>query len=277
MNPVPFPRGKMASKDPAGNEPLMPESEAAPEQDAVEPRAVVEHFRSRVVNVDPMHFERERVLPPAAGGTYGAPYKLLRTQVLQRLAKLGANSLAVVGASAESGKTLTAINLAIAIAADPERHALLVDLDLRKPRIHRRLGFEPIAGVDDCLRGERPLSDALVTLTGYPRLAVLPARQATESSSELLTTRRSEELMLEMRKRYRDRILIFDLPPVLEADDALAFTRLVEAVLVVVTEGRTQRDHLVRTLELLRDAPVVGTVLNQTREAVDVYYGVEGG
>lgn len=273
MNPVPFPRGKIASHEPAENQPLVPESEPGIEPQAAEPRSV-EHLRSRMVEVNAMHFERERVLPPGAGGTYGAPYKLLRTQVLQRLAKLGANSLAVVGASAETGKTLTAINLAIAIAADPERHALLVDLDLRKPRIHRRLGFEPVAGVDDCLRGERPLADALVTLSGYPRLAVLPARQATESSSELLSTRRSEELMLEMRKRYRDRILIFDLPPVLEADDALAFTRLVEAVLVVVTEGRTQRDHLVRTLELLHDAPVVGTVLNQTREAVDVYYGV---
>ena len=65
---------------------------------------------------------------------------------------------------------------------------------------------------------------------------------------------------------------MFDLPPVLQADDALAFARHVQAVLVVVGEGKTRRDDLVRTLELLRDVPIIGTVLNGTREAVDSYY-----
>lgn len=270
MQPVPFPRGKITSTEPAEND---PQSVAELEERPTEPKALGEQPRSRLVEIDPLHLERERILPPGAAGRHGPPYKLLRTQVLQRLARLGANSLAVVGASAEAGKTLTAINLAIAIAADSERHALLVDLDLRKPRVHKRIGFEPTAGIDDCLRGERQLPEALVHLGGYPRLAVLAARKATESSSELLSTHRSAELMLEMRKRYRDRVLVFDLPPVLEADDALAFARAVEAVLVVVTEGRTRRDDLVRTIELLHDVPVVGTVLNQTREAVDSHYG----
>ena len=275
MKPVPFPRAKITASEPAENEPLGEEQRSYPEEPPVEPTPVVEHLRSRLIEVDPLHLERERILPPGAAGNHGPPYKLLRTQVLQRLAKLGANSLAVVGTSADTGKTLTAINLAIAIAAESERHALLIDLDLRKPRINRRLAFDPIAGIDDCLRDGRPLAEALVRLGGYPRLAVLPARQPLEGSSELLSTRRTEELILEMRKRYRDRVLVFDLPPVLEADDALAFVRHVEAVLVVVSEGRTRRDHVLRTIELLRDVPIVGTVLNQTREAVDSYYGVE--
>jgi Mrp family chromosome partitioning ATPase len=75
-----------------------------------------------------------------------------------------------------------------------------------------------------------------------------------------------------MRERYKDRVLVFDLPPVLQADDALAFVRHVQAVLVVVGEGRTRRDDLLRTLELLRDVPIIGTVLNGTREPVDTYY-----
>ena len=108
----------------------------------------------------------ERILSPGATAQPGVPYKMLRTQVLRRLDKLGVNSIAVVGASADTGKTLTAINLAITIAADPERTALLVDLDLRKPSIHRRFGIEPDAGIDDCLRGSRPLSDALVRVGG---------------------------------------------------------------------------------------------------------------
>lgn len=211
-------------------------------------------------------------MPPGAAGIHGAPYKMLRTQVLQRLDKLAVNSLAVVGAATDTGKTLTAINLAIAIAADPERNALLVDLDLRRPSIHRRFGIEPTVGVDDCLRRSAPLPEAMVRIGGYERLVILPARERSLDSSELLSTRRTEEMIVEMRNRYRDRVLVFDLPPVLQADDALAFARHAQAALIVVGEGRTRRDDLLRTIELLRDMTVVGTVLNGSREPVDIYY-----
>lgn len=227
---------------------------------------------TRVVEIDPLHLERERVLAPGAAGMHGGPYKMLRTQVLRRVEKLGVNSLAVVGAASDTGKTLTAINLAIAIAADPQHTALLIDLDLRKPSVHRRFGFEPIVGVDDCLRRARPLSDAMLRLGGYDRLVILPARERSLDSSELLSTRRTEDTIVEMRNRYSDRVLVFDLPPVLQADDALAFARHVQAALVVVGEGRTRRDDLLRTIELLRDVPIIGTVLNGTRERVDAYY-----
>ena len=227
---------------------------------------------TRIFPVDPLHLEGERILPAGAAGRHGAPYKMLRTQVLRRLDKLGANSLAVVGTAADTGKTLTAINLAVAIAADPERHALLVDLDLRRPRVHRRFGIEPVSGIDDHLRRGTPIRESLVRIAGYDRLVVLPAREPSPDSSELLSAMRTEELIAEMRGRYEDRVLVFDLPPVLQADDALAFAKHVQAVLVVVGEGRTRRDDLLRTIELLGDVPIIGTVLNGTRERVDKYY-----
>jgi len=228
--------------------------------------------QSRLLEIDPFALERERILPPGAAGRHGGAYKMLRTQVLLRLDKIKASSLAIIGNEAGTGKTLTAINLAIAVAADPGRSVLLIDLDLRKPSIHQRLGFEPAAGVDDYLRQERPLSEALVRLAGYERLMVLPGRERCADSSELLAGERAQELIGEIRQHDRNRLLIFDLPPVLKADDALAFSRHAAAALIVVGEGRTQRHELRRTLDLLRDLPVVGTVLNGTREAVDTYY-----
>jgi Mrp family chromosome partitioning ATPase len=236
------------------------------------PAAGVQARQTGVVSVDPQRLENERILSPGATAKHGVPYKMLRTQVLRQLDKLGANSLAVVGTAAHTGKTLTAINLAIAIAADPERTALLIDFDLRKPRVHHRFGIEPTIGVDDCLRGRCRLHEALVRPAGYERLVLLPARERSLDSSELLSSRRTQELVLELRNRYRDRVLVFDLPPVMDADDALAFARHVQAALVVVGEGRTRRDDLVRTIELLRDVPIIGTVLNGTREPLDVYY-----
>jgi Mrp family chromosome partitioning ATPase len=278
MKPVLLPLGKIAPVEPATEEPgLATDGEAARATTGLpaplpKPGTELLRAQTQVVEVDPLWLERERILAAGATAQHGVPYKMLRTQVLRRLEKLGVNSLAVVGTAVDTGKTLTAINLAIAIAADPERTALLIDFDLRKPSVHSRFGIEPVAGVDDCLRGQRPLTDALLRPRGYQRLVILPCRERSLDSSELLSSRRTQELILEMRNRYRDRVLVFDLPPVLHADDALAFARHMQAVLVVVAEGKTRRDDLLRTLELLRDVPIIGTVLNGTRERVNVYY-----
>lgn len=229
-------------------------------------------FQHPVASLSEEQRERERILAPDAGGARGAPYKMLRTQVMRRLQELGANSLAVLGAGRGEGKTLTAINLAIAIAADFGHTALLIDLDLRNPSIHRRLGIEPDTGIDDCLQHHRPVYEAMVKIQGYQRLTVMPARTAIGHSSELISAQRAAELIRELRTRYVNRILIFDLPPVLLADDALAFSRHVQAGLFVVSEGKTAREDVKRSLALLRDTPIVGTVLNQSRERQDAYY-----
>lgn len=218
------------------------------------------------VHVDRSSHEGERILQPSASGVEGVSYKLLRTQVLQRLDQLGASTLAILSASSSEGKTLTAINLAIAVAAELGRTALLVDFDLRNPSVHKRLGFEPEIGVEACLQAGRPAQDVIVRLSGYPRLSVMPARDAVEHSSELLASQRAASLVNELRTRYADRILIFDLPPVLHGDDALAFSRSVQAGLFVIAEGRTQRDDLATSLTLLRELPIIGTVLNGSRE-----------
>lgn len=241
----------------------------APEDNAV---ATVSEFasppasyRTPSVNVDPLLLERERILPAGASGPHGPAYKLLRTQALRRLEQIGATSLAVISPGANDGKTLTAINLAITIAATTGRTALLVDFDLRNPSLHRRFGFEPTVGVEECLEARRPIHEALVKVAGYERLTLLPARARVEQSSELLSAKRVGEIVTELRTRYTNRVLVFDLPPVLQADDALAFSQHMQAALLVVSERLTKREDVTRALELLHDTPIIGTVLNQSR------------
>jgi protein-tyrosine kinase len=229
-------------------------------------------FQHPVVALTERRREAERILAPGAPGAIGGPYKMLRTQVLRRLAAISANTLAVLSASNGEGKTLIAINLAIAIAADLGHTALLVDLDLRNPSIHRRLGLEPKVGIEDCLLHRRPVYEAMIKIAGYDRLTVLPARGRVEQSSELISAQRMAELMLELRTRYFNRVLIFDLPPVLLADDALAFSKNVQAGLFVVAEGKTERQGLTRSLVLLDKLQIIGTVLNQSQESVGAYY-----
>jgi len=229
-------------------------------------------YRAPLLQASVEALEHAHILPPGADGPRAAPYKLLRTQVLQRLDQLGANTLAILSPASGAGKTLTAINLAIAISAELGRTALLVDLDLRNPSVHRRLGLEPLVGVEECLRAGRPVEDVIVRLEGYERLALMPASGPVGNSSELLTSEAAARLMKELRGRYKNRVMIFDLPPVLQADDALAFSKLVQAGLVVVGEGRTERNELVRSIEMLRDLPIIGTVLNGSRERTVAHY-----
>jgi Mrp family chromosome partitioning ATPase len=229
-------------------------------------------WRTPVVPVDRAHLQRERILDANESGAAAAPYKMLRTQVLRRLEQLGATTLAIVSPRAHDGKTLTAINLAISLAADPNRTTLLVDFDLRRPQVAARFGLTPAVGVEQCLEEKVPVEQGLVRPEGYGRLTLLPAGAPVAHSSELLGSARTGELVREIRSRYANRIVLFDLPPVLEADDALAFSRHVEAALVVITEGRTRREDVTRTLQLLGQTPVVGTLLNGSREVPGSYY-----
>lgn len=187
-------------------------------------------------------------------------WRMLRTQVLQRLQPRGWNSLAVVSCAAGDGRTTTAVNLGIAIAADPEHAALVVDLDLRTAGVAAALGLQPSPDIVDLLLGEASFEDVLLH-PGIERMTILPARPFY-GAAELLGSRQVEAQLAQMHGRYRDRVVIYDLPPLLTCAEGLTLLPAVDAVLVVVRDGATRRDDLLRLIELLGDKPVLGTVLN---------------
>lgn len=225
-----------------------------------------------VIELDPAVRESERILLPRAASAAGGAYKMLRTQVLRRLDEIGSNTLMLLSPTAGAGKTLTAINLAVAIAGDPDRSALLIDFDLRNPRVSRRFGVELQIGVEDCIESGRRVQEAMFKINDYDRLTVVGARRGIEHSSELLAGQRTADLVAEMRSHYADHLLIFDMAPVMQADDAIAFARNVQAGLLVVGEGHTRREEVTRTLELMRELTIVGTVLNDSRDHSEKYY-----
>jgi MinD-like ATPase involved in chromosome partitioning or flagellar assembly len=163
------------------------------------------------------------------------------------------------------------VNLAVSLASDRLHTVLLVDFDFRRPALASRFGLAPEFGVDDVLSGHAALEDCLYHPEGFERLVILPARATLANSSEILAGPRGREVVAELRARYPERIIMFDLPPVLVADDALSFIPLVECGLVVAAEGRTRRNDLVRTIELLSKLPLVGTVLNRATDTTSSY------
>jgi protein-tyrosine kinase len=202
----------------------------------------------------------------------GHAYRMLRTQVLQRARASGSSTLGVVSAINGEGKTLTAINLALSLAAEPNQTVILLDLDLRRPAIASTLGINPPVGLESWFGGEDPTRKVCYALEGVERLYVLPTLAPVAGSSETLAGLGTRRLLSELKDRDSGRLLVVDLPPVLLSDDALMLAPLMDAVVLVVHERRTKREDVGRVLELLRNTRVIGTVLNRSAESENRAY-----
>jgi protein-tyrosine kinase len=197
-------------------------------------------------------------------------YRLLRTQILQRAKIKGGNTVMVTSSVPGEGKTLTSINLSFTFAKEFKQTVLLVDGDLRKQKIHEYLGYPSDKGLIDYLLEDMPVSD-LITWPGIEKMTIISGGRTAVGSSELLGSPRMKELVDDMKTRYPERFIIFDVPPVLSTADALTFAPLVDHILVVVRSGSTSTQDIKKTLQLLPKEKVIGLVLNRQKLTADPY------
>jgi protein-tyrosine kinase len=251
---------------------------APPERDALDEPTVatglpslITYTKTKVFSPSLSLLDTNRIVAAKSDGEAPSAFRMLRTQVLQRMEERKWTSIAVLSPGEDEGKTTLAINLSISLANDQRHTVLLVDFDLKRPTVAEKLGINAQYGVDDVLRGTATVQDCLYHPDPFDRLVILPARAPLQDSSEMLAGPRVQQLLVDLRSRYPERLLVFDLPPILCADDALAFAPLVDCVLLVVAEGITQRADLLRSMELLQRVPVVGTVLNRSSHASSDY------
>ena len=190
--------------------------------------------------------------------------KILDTRILNKLEETGGNTLLVTSPGRQEGKTLTAINLAVSFSQKVDRTVLLVDADLRLPSIHRYLGMPRQKGLSDYLLREAEISDLLIN-PDIAKLVFLPAGRPLPNPSEHLGSPRMKELVREMKTRYPERLIIFDSPPLLSFADTLIFSSMVDGILLVVEAEKTLAADIEKTMGLLRDKPLIGTVFNKAR------------
>lgn len=231
--------------------------------------------RFQPVTLDKAALHDNFILPQLQDAGAVRAYKILRTRVLRRLEANQWRSFAITGVTAGEGKTLTAVNLAIALAQDVNTWVALVDLDLQRPRIADYLGMRSVRGekgLSNYLQGDATFENIVYSPSDIERLAVIPNFTPMLNASEALTSPRMSELMQALEAETPRRILIFDMPPVLAADDVLAFAPQIDGLLLVVAEGTTDRNQLTRAKEVLAEMNLLGVVLNRSEERNDAAY-----
>ena len=233
------------------------------------PEAPPQEYRSAAL--DPEALERNRVLLRIQDVAVSRAYKILRTRVLHRMAANNWFTLGITGTSAGEGKTLTALNLALALAQDPNAWVYLVDLDLQRPQLGAYLGMSYEYGLTDFLTGQAGLEQIIYDI-GIKRLAVVPNASPVETSSEYLCSARMADFVNALAAQTPRRIVIFDMPPLMVSDDVLAFAPRVDSFLLVVTQGFTARRTLANAKEVLSELNVLGVVLNRSTEHNDSPY-----
>lgn len=187
-------------------------------------------------------------------------YKKLKSMLL-KATNSGSflNTVMITSTVAAEGKSLTSINLAVALSQEYDHTVLLVDADLRKPSVSEYLGIPREPGLTDCLLNGVQVSDALVK-TGIGKLVVMPAGRKIDNPAELFSSGRMQSFVTEIKNRYADRYVIFDTPPVLSFAEAHTLASYVDGVLFVVKEEGATVQNIREALNSLRDSKILGMV-----------------
>ncbi len=220
------------------------------------------YTHTKAVSLSHSDLVARRVLAGTIDGPFVEAYKILRTQILHRLRERNWNVIGVTSPGVQEGKTLVAVNLSISIAMEANHTAILVDGNLRHPSVHQLLGFEN-RGLADFLLEDTPISELLIH-PQIDRFVVMPAGGPLRNSVESLTLSKMTSFVEEVKHRYASRVVVFDLPPLLDTADVIGLAPQLDAVLLVVEEGRTTEQDVKRALSTLDGiVPVLGTVLNK--------------
>ncbi|MBU2979220.1 XrtA-associated tyrosine autokinase [Alteromonas sp. C1M14] len=174
------------------------------------------------------------------------------------------NIIMVTSGRPSEGKTFTACNLALSIAAEQDKTVLLVDADVLKPNVLNTLGLERRKGLMEYLTGEvEDISDVLYP-TNVDKLKIIPAGRSHHLTTEYLASEKMAETVNEFANRYPDRIVIFDTPPLIGITETAVLANFAGQAVVVVEEGKSKLNDIRHAVERLNPNMAIGFVVNKS-------------
>jgi protein-tyrosine kinase len=237
--------------------------------------------RSRAGVIDLDRLRQAGMIPPPDGAAIVEEFREIARPILAAASAPRdpeappANVVLLTSALAGEGKTFCAINLALTVAMESQRHVLLVDADVAKPAVATTLGLDVDLGLVDCLLDSGiDLADALIR-TDMPHLTILAAGRERRYGADLLGSLPMARLLDELARRYRDRVILVDAPPVLSTPDVAVLAPRVGQTVLVVEADRTPQADVKEALSRLTRCPSVALLLNKRTSARRVGVALE--
>jgi polysaccharide chain length determinant protein (PEP-CTERM system associated) len=196
-------------------------------------------------------------------------YGILALKVADRMRRSGGRILAITSATGGEGKSLTALNLSLALAECSQGRVLLVDCDFRLPRIHERLGLKTEKGFSDLIAGTE--TDPAPYISKLGNLDVIASGSTRANPVNLLASARMREILARLRQEYQ--LVVLDSPPVVPIADSHILAGLADGVLFVVRARKTRPELFRHAMESLGASNLVGLVLNDVEYADSPYAG----
>ncbi len=185
------------------------------------------------------------------------------------------NIIMVTSARPSEGKTFTAVNLALSIAAEQDKTVLLVDADVLKPNVLRTLALGERTGLMDYLLNDTDNISNVIYRTNVPKLRIIPAGTTHHLSTELLASGIMSETVNEFSNRYKDRVVIIDTPPIIGINESAVLASFAGQAVIVVEEGRSKLHDIQQSVERLNPDMAIGFVVNKSIANTETggYYG----
>lgn len=229
-------------------------------------------LKLREVALDDATLEASRVIAHDIDNPMRKSIDILRTQVLQAMDEKEFQLLAVTSPRAGCGKTVTAINLALSVARQPGRAALLIDMDLQKPRIANYLGIESDHGLLSVLAGQLAPADAMIEAhVRNQRFLTLLTEDETPDSSVWMASQAMKTFLQNIRRDFPSHTVILDLPPMLMSDDVAAILPQIDCVLFVAAVGTSTMSDIQDCSRHLQSTDVVRIVVNKVPQPRATY------
>jgi protein-tyrosine kinase len=228
--------------------------------------------QNREVALHGAFLESNRIISHDSADPRSKSFDMLRTQILRTMDLKEWKVLGVTSPTPGCGKTVTAINLALSIARQPERRVLLVDMDLQRPQVASCLGIQCGDGLLGILEARATLRDAIVEARiGNQNLMVLSTKKIESGSSEWMASPALYKIMQSIRSDYRSHIVILDMSP-MSSDEAISVLPRLDCVLLVAAAGESSVADIAEANKHLQSAAVIRLVLNKAPEAATSYY-----